>query len=273
MKNQTVVITGASDGIGQQLALELAAKGANLVLAARNEEKLNAVARGCEDAGVNAVAVRTDVTDPEACRRMVDAAVARFGGIDILVNNAGISMYSPFERNADLSAFEQLMKVNYLGAVYCTHFCLPHVQARKGLIVAISSLQGKTGFPGYAGYCASKHAMQGFFDSLRIELRDSGVDVLVVSPGAVATNIHTKRLGTESKRGSNTKSRQPRGQMEVEECARQIVRSMERRRRELVMTRQARLLQWVKMLAPGFVDGLVARAVRRFDTALRDGGG
>jgi short-subunit dehydrogenase len=267
MKDQTAIITGASEGIGRELALTLAARGANLVLAARNQEKLNAVARTCESAGASALAVTTDVADPEACRRIVDAAVARFGGIDILVNNAGISMYSPFDKVVDLSLFDQVMKVNYLGAVYCTHFALPHLQARKGLIVAISSLQGKTGFPGYSAYCASKHAMQGFFDSLRIELRGSGVDVLVVSPGAVATNIHTKRLGTERKPGSDTPTRKGRGLMDVEECARQILRAMERRRRELVMTRQARLLQWVKLLAPGFVDGLVAKAVRRFDAA------
>jgi short-subunit dehydrogenase len=264
MKNKTIIVTGASEGIGRELASVLAAQGANLVLAARSQEKLNEVARSCESTGVSALAVPTDVADPQACRRMVDAAVARFCGIDILVNNAGISMFSPFEKVVDLSDFERILKVNYLGAAYCSHFALPHLQARKGLIVAISSLQGKTGFPGYSAYCASKHAMQGFFDSLRIELRDSGVDVLVVSPGAVATNIHTKRLGIGRRPESDTPARKSRGLMDVDECARQILRAMERRRRELVMTSQARMLQWVKLLAPGFVDGLVAKAVRRF---------
>jgi short-subunit dehydrogenase len=264
MKSQTVVITGASDGIGQRIALMLAARGANLVLAARNQEKLNGVARSCEQVGASAVAVPTDVSKPEACRRMVEATIARFGGIDILVNNAGVSMYCPFEEVIDLSLFDQIMKVNYLGAVYCTHFALRHLQARKGLIVAISSLQGKTGFPGYTAYCASKHALQGFFDSLRIELRSRGVDVLVVSPGPVATEIHTKSLGQSATQELDKTSTTGRSQMDVDECARQILRSMERRRRELVMTRRARLLQWVKMLAPGFVDSLVAKAVHRF---------
>jgi short-subunit dehydrogenase len=264
MKSQSIIITGASDGIGRELALLLAARGANLVLAARSQVKLDTVAKSCEAVGASALSLHTDVTDPEGCRAMVEAAIARFGGIDILVNNAGISMYSPFEKTADLSVYERVMRVNYLGAMYCTHFALPHLKSRKGLIVAISSLQGKTGFPGFTAYSASKHAMQGFFDSLRIELRDSGVGVLIVSPGAVATQIHTKRLGVDPKGESDAPTRRGGGAMAVDECARQIVHAMERRRRELVMTGQARLLQWVKMVAPGFVDGQVAKAVRGF---------
>jgi NAD(P)-dependent dehydrogenase (short-subunit alcohol dehydrogenase family) len=114
-----------------------------------------------------AIAVPTDVTDPNACKRLIDESVRQFGGIDILVNNAGIGAIARFKEVTDLSIFEQVMRVSYLGAVYCTYYALPHLKASKGLLVAISSLCGKQGVPTRSGYVASKHAMQGFFDTLR----------------------------------------------------------------------------------------------------------
>jgi NAD(P)-dependent dehydrogenase (short-subunit alcohol dehydrogenase family) len=135
------------------------------------------------------------VTQPEACQQLVEKAIATFGQIDSLINNAGISMVTRFDEITDLSIFEQVMQVNYLGAVYCTHYALPYLKASRGLLVAISSLCGKTAVPTRSGYVASKHAMQGFFDTLRIELRGTGVDVLVVSPGFVATDIRERALG------------------------------------------------------------------------------
>jgi short-subunit dehydrogenase len=127
----------------------------------------------------------------------------------------------------------------------------------------VSSLQGKTGFPTYAGYAASKHAMQGFFDSIRIELRERGVDVLVVSPGPVETAIHERRLSADgTHRGSRPRNR---GSMPLDECARQIGRAIARRDRELVMTAAGKAIPWVKLVAPALVDRLVADAVRKFD--------
>jgi short-subunit dehydrogenase len=155
------------------------------------------------------------------------------------------------------------MRVNYLGAVYCTHAALPHLKARRGLIVAISSLQGKTGFPTYSGYAASKHAMQGFFDSLRMELAEDGVDVLVVSPGPIATAIHERRLGADgSHHGAPSRSAPS---MPVTECVRQILRAIARRDRELVMTAAGKAGAWLKLIAPRLLDRLVADAIRKFD--------
>ncbi len=182
----------------------------------------------------------------------------------MLINNAGISIYSAFDKVTDLDVFRRLMEINYLGAVYCTHFALPHLKQTRGLIVAISSLQGKTGFPDSSAYSASKHAMQGFFDSIRIELLPTGVDVLVVSPGPVGTSIHTRRLGGDGKLSPESLERPNDRGMPVEVCARKIVRAIERRRRELVMTAAARAGQWAKLIAPGLIDRFVARAVERF---------
>jgi len=269
LRASTVVITGASDGIGRALAVALAARGANLVLAARTAPALEVAAQACLEAGAReALAVPTDVADPDACRALIATAIEHFGKLDVLVNNAGISMHVPVRDIADLSIFERVMRVNYLGAVYCTHAALPYLEAARGLVVAVSSLQGKMGFPGYSGYCASKHAMQGFFDSLRMELEATGVGVLVVSPGPVATDIHERRLGADGALQHEAPHARS-GMMPAEECARQIARAIERRDRELVMTALGKLGVWLKLVAPGLVDRFTADAVRRFE---EDGG-
>ncbi|HEV3137729.1 MAG TPA: SDR family oxidoreductase, partial [Pirellulales bacterium] len=221
VEDKTIVITGASAGIGQELAIQLAGRGAQLVLAGRNKNALEQTRGRCMKAGAKAIAVATDVTQIESCRNLIDQTIKQYGRLDVLVNNAGLSMVASFETVTDLSLFERIMAVNYLGAVYCTNFALPHLKKRQGLVVAISSLQGKTGFPNSTAYAASKHATQGFFDSLRIELNGSGVGVLVVSPGPVATRIHTHRLGGDGQL-SGDESRSNDGGMPVAECARQI---------------------------------------------------
>ncbi|HEX8790606.1 MAG TPA: SDR family oxidoreductase [Polyangiaceae bacterium] len=260
---KTLVITGASSGIGEALALAYAARGDNVVLAARSKESLEGVAAACERAGGKALVVPTDVTVPDQCKALADRAVERFGGIDVLVNNAGISMWARLENVTDLSLFDRIMRVNYLGSVYCTYHALPHVKKSKGLLVAISSLTGKTGVPTRTGYAASKHAMQGFFDSLRIELLGTGVDVLVASPGFVRTPIRERVLGGDGKPlGESPRKEDGGSTMSVEECTRILVRAIDRRERDVIMTTQARLGMWVKLVAPGVVDRIALRAVR-----------
>ncbi|MFL5345864.1 MAG: SDR family oxidoreductase [Hyalangium sp.] len=266
MQGKTVVITGASAGIGEELAVVLASRGANLVLAARSEEALAQVKQRCEQAGGKALSVATDVADPEACRRMVERGVEAFGGIDCLVNNAGITMWARLDEVTDLSIYERLMRVNYLGSVYCSYHALPHLKARKGLLVAISSLTGKTGVPTRSAYAASKHAMQGFFDSVRVELRGTGVDVLVVSPGFVATEIRARAVGPDGKPVQKSKRNEMKNTMDVQTCVAQIVRAMDRRDRELVMTAQGKVAQFLKLVAPGVVDRIAQRAIEDKDS-------
>lgn len=252
--NKTIVLTGASMGIGCSLALSLAQQGANLVLAARNQAALEDVVAACTAVGAKAIAVPTDVAQPQDCQRLMERAIARFGQIDILINNAGISMISRFEDVTDLSIFEQVMQVNYLGAVYGTHYALPHLKASRGLLVAISSVCGKTGVPTRTGYVASKHAMQGFFDTLRIELRGTGVDVLVVSPGFVATDIRERAFGSNGQPLGQSPRDESKGTMSVDECGRQILEAMARRKRDHIMTLKGKLTPWAKLIVPGMVD-------------------
>ncbi len=262
--DKTFVITGASTGIGAALALAYASRGQNVVLAARSKTELDELAERCEKAGGRALAVPTDVTDVAQCKAMVDAAVARFGGIDVLVNNAGISMWARFRDVTDLGIFERIMRVNYLGTVYSTHYALPHLLRSRGLVVGISSHTGKTGVPTRSGYAASKHAMQGFLDSIRIELRGTGVDVLVVSPGFVKTDIRSKVLGPNGRSLEESPRDESKG-MSVEECTSIIVRAVDRRSRDVVMTPGAKIGLWLKLAAPGLVDRIVERAIREKD--------
>jgi short-subunit dehydrogenase len=263
MKNKVVVITGASKGIGAELALQLAAKGARLVLAARNEDELERVAEECRKAGAAGVlAMKADVARERDCHALMSGAVQAFGAVDVLVNNAGMTMWARFEEIEDLSVLERIMQVNYMGSVYCTRHALPWLRKSAGVLVGVSSLAGRTGVPTRTGYSASKHAMTGFFDSLRIELADSGVAVTMIYPGFVSTGIRENATGPDGK--PILVSPVKEGEvMAVEECARIMVEAIERRRREVVMTARGKMGLWLKLIAPSLVDRIARRAIER----------
>lgn len=259
---KVVIITGASAGIGKALALQLAEQKAWLVLAARREEALQEVADTCEQKGGMATVVPTDVGDEEQCRHLINEAVNAYGRIDVLVNNAGITTYTMFENVEDLSMMKKIMRVNYFGSVYCTYYALPHLKKTAGLIVGISSLSGKTGIPTRAFYSASKHAMAGFFDSLRIELKGTGVGVTMIYPGFVKSDIRKQALGSDGQViGTSHISEQ--GIMSAEECADIIIDAMAKRKRQVVMTTRGKIAQWIKLIAPGVVDNIARRAIER----------
>jgi short-subunit dehydrogenase len=263
-RDNVVVLTGASSGIGRELARRPAGQGALLALAARAVESLEQTVRECEAIGGQAIAVPTDVGRGEECRLLVERTVERWGRIDTLVCNAGISMSARFSEIADVSFFEQIMQVNYMGSVYCTHFALPHLLASRGRIVAVSSLAGKSGVPTRTGYAASKHAQAGFFDTLRIELAGTGVSVTVAYPGFVATPVRERALGADGKPlGQGRSPVREEQAMSVEECAALILEAIAARRREEVMTLRGKLGQIVKVFAPALVDRIARRAVER----------
>lgn len=259
---KVVVVTGASQGIGKALGLALASQRPRLVLAARDEAALRAVAAACGALGAETLVVPTDVADEAACRALIEAAVARFAGVDVLVNNAGVGMLARFEDVSDLSQYERLMRVNYLGSVYPTFHALPHLKRSRGQIVAVSSLAGLCGVPHRTAYAATKHAQMGFFDSLRIELQGTGVAVTVVAPYFVQSEIRRRSPGPDGRPLAESPIRE--GEiMSAEECARRIVRAMERRQRMLVMTLKGKLGRWLGLAFPALVDHLAAEAVRK----------
>lgn len=262
MKGRRIILTGASEGIGRALALELAARGARLALAARDRDRLESLAQECRARGGDAVAVPTDVTNTQDLEWLVAETLKAFGGIDAVVHNAGITMWSRFDALADLSIFERVMEVNYHAPVRLTALALPHLRDSRGLIVAVASLAGLTGVPERSAYSGSKHAMVGFFDSLRIELAGSGVDVSVIAPDFVVSEIHKRAIGPDGEPLGTSPMKQSKI-MTAEECARQIVRAMERRQRLLVMSARGKLGRWLKLLAPTLIDRMAAKAIRQ----------
>jgi NAD(P)-dependent dehydrogenase (short-subunit alcohol dehydrogenase family) len=265
-RSSVVIVTGASSGIGRALARQLASEGAWLALAARSRDELEDAVRECEAvgaaAGARAIAVPTDVADEAQCRALIERTVGTYGRIDTLINNAGISMWARFDALRDLEGLERIMRVNYFGAVYCTFHALPHLKRTRGRLVGVSSLTGKTGVPTRTGYAASKHAMAGFFDSLRIELADDGVSVTMIYPGFVATGVRRHAVGPDG-RPLGESPVQEDAVMTAEECARRTLRAAARRERELVMTARGKIGQWLRLVAPSLTDRIAARAIAR----------
>jgi short-subunit dehydrogenase len=261
LQGRRIILTGASEGIGRALALELAGRGARLALAARDRERLESLAAECRARGGEARALPTDVTNQTDCEWLVDETVTAFGGVDVLIHNAGITMWSRFDALKDLSIFERLMEVNYLAPVRLSALCLPHLKDSRGLLVAVASLAGLTGVPERSGYAASKHALIGFFDSLRIELAGSGVDVSVVCPDFVVTEIHKRAIGPDGEPLGESPMVQSRI-MSAEDCARRIARAIDKRERQVLMSTRGKLGRWLKLIAPSLIDRIAAKAIR-----------
>jgi short-subunit dehydrogenase len=262
---KVIVITGASDGIGAELARQWAAREgakAALVLAARSIDKLEQVAADCRRRGAQVLVQRCDVTEQAQCRALVHAAVNTFGRLDTLVNNAGMSAHAFFEEVQDLGWYEQLMRINHWGAVWCTQAALPHLKASRGRLVAVSSLAGLVGVPGRTAYSATKFAMTGFFEALRVELQTQGVSVTIAYPGVVATQIRYRGFNAQGQAAGRS-GLDERGAMSVEECARLILEGTEKRQRDIVMTVQGKLGRWIKLIAPQAVDRMALKALNR----------
>lgn len=258
---KVVVLTGASQGIGHALALALARQRPRLVLAARDATRLAEVASECDALGAESIPVPTDVANFEECRFLIEGAAATFGRIDCLVNNAGIGMIARFDEVQDLEAYERVIRVNYLSCVHLTHHALPHLKKAHGLIVAVASLAGLTGVPTRTAYAASKHAVIGFFDSLRVELIGTGVDVTIVAPDFVVSQIHKRAIGADGKPVGRTPMQEGRI-MSTERCAELILAAMEKRQRLAILSLRGKLGRFVRLVAPGLIDRIALKAVR-----------
>ena len=261
--NQNVVIiTGASSGIGRALAYQLADEGAYLSLAARNSERLDQVTGECQKRGGKAIAIQTDVSEQSQCNRLIQRTVEEYGCIDTLINNAGQTMWACFDELETLIPLEIIMQVNYFGSVYCTFAALPYLKQSGGRIVAVSSLTGKTGVPTRSGYAASKHAMVGFFDSLRIELAASNVTVTIIYPDFVATETRQRAFGSDGK-PLGVSPVQESKVMSADDCARIIIGAVGSRKRECVMGLRGKIGQYLRVFAPSITDWIAERAIDR----------
>ena len=254
MNGKVVVITGASSGIGEAMAKEYAKMGAKVTLGARQADKLEALCKDIEAAGGEAAWVACDVTKQEDCKALIDKAVERFGGIDVMICNAGISMRALFD-DLDLGVLHRLMDVNFWGTVYCTKFALPYLQKSKGSLVGISSVAGIHGLPGRTGYSASKFAMTGFLETIRVENLKKGLHVMVACPGFTASNVRFSALTADGSQQGQT-PREEGKMMTPEEVAHIVARGIKRRKRLCLMEAEGRATHFVKKFAPGLVDKL-----------------
>lgn len=256
LNNKIVIITGASSGIGKSLAHEFARRGANLVLAARQYVTLCEIAQQLQEQyKIKALAVQCDVTSEEDCRHLINQTKATFGQVDVLINNAGISMRALF-KDVDVQVLRTLMDVNFWGAVYCTKYALPEITKTKGSIVGVSSIAGYKGLPGRTGYSASKFAMNGFLDSLRVENLKTGVHVMTACPGFTASNIRNTALNKDGNQQGESSMHEEK-MMTSEEVAKRIADGVENRSRTLIMTGQGKLTVLLSKILPAKLDKLV----------------
>jgi len=255
LRDKVVIITGASSGIGMASAYEFAAQGAKIVLAARNLDKLIAIENDMKSKGIDVLSVKTDVSIEQDCESMINSTIERFGRIDVLVNNAGISMRAMF-KDLDLSVMKNLMDVNFWGTVYCTKYALPYLTSTKGSVVGVISVAGFLGLPARTGYSASKYAVRGFLDTLRVETLKEGLNVLVVAPGFTASNIRKTALIADGSQQGET-PRNESGMMSAEDCAKHIVKAVKKRKSELVLTFiEGKLSVFLKKWCPRLLDKL-----------------
>ncbi len=255
MKDKVLLITGASSGIGRALAVGAAGRGAKLAIMARNREALEATAQICTELGAEVLAITGDVSLEGDCRAFVEKAAGHYGRIDVLINNAGISMRALFEA-LELEVLRRVMDINFWGTVYCTKYALPYLLRSKGTVAGISSIAGYKGLPARTGYSASKFAIQGFLESLRIENLERGLHVLIACPGFTSSNIRNSALSADG----SAQGESPRDEakmMSAAEVADHVLRAIEKRRNAIVLTRQGKLTVWLNKFFPSVVDKLV----------------
>ncbi len=268
-RDQVVIVTGASAGIGKALALQLARQGSKVAIAARRVERLEQAAAECRASGGEVLVVQADVSDEAQCKALVEKTAAAFGRLDMLINNAGLAVITLFDEFPDLSLFRHTMDVNFYGAVYCTYYALPYLKQSRGRIVAISSMGGKSAIPYNSPYCASKYGMHGFYDSLRMELTQHGVSVTVICPWWVVTEFHAAQLTRDGTPLGAARGRDmyTDKMMSAERCAEITLQAAHKRRREVLMG-PGFWAVLLKVLAPGLLDRLAVKlflepAIRR----------
>ena len=261
MKNKVVIITGASSGIGEACAYAFAKQGAKVVLAARSIDRLNHVKQSCEALGAQALLVKCDVTLEVDCKELINQTVAQFKTIDILINNAGISMRALFV-DLDLAVLKQVMDINFWGTVYCTKYAMPYLLAQKGSVIGISSVAGFKGLPGRTGYSASKFAMEGFMESLRIENLKTGLHVGVMRPGYTASNIRNAALNKDAKSQAESPFDESK-LMSAEAVADYILNMIKTKKAEQVLTLQGKLSFLLQKFVPRILDNLVYNTIAK----------
>ncbi len=252
LKGKTAIITGSSMGIGKAIAYRLAIEGANIIVNGRNEEKLLATTASLRNPGFETSAFQGDVTNPETCKKLVDFALEKYGGIDILINNVGVGARG-FIENTNPEVFKYIINSNILGAVYPTLEAMPHIKASKGSVIFISSLAGFRGMPNSAPYCMSKMALTSLAESMHVETAKDGVHVGIVYVGMTKNDPEKRVLHAD---GSWTNLEQHDGIFvdSPDDTARAVLDVLYNRSFKKIVGMKGKIYYWLQMLAPWFVD-------------------
>jgi NAD(P)-dependent dehydrogenase (short-subunit alcohol dehydrogenase family) len=258
-KKKVVFITGAAGGLGQALAVRFGAAGARLALSDLNGDQVEALADRLRRQNMDASAWQLDITDHDACQRVLQEAVQHFHQLDVLINNAGITHRSAFIKTR-MDVFRRVMDVNFFGSLHCTKASLDHLIAQQGLIIVISSIAGFAPLYGRTGYSAGKHALHGLFESLRSELHHTGVGVLMVCPGFTATNIDKNALDFDGRPSSHPQS--TTGKIETpENVAQAVFDAASRDKHLLVLSRVGKLTRFLSRTCPRFYQKMMIRSL------------
>lgn len=258
---QVVVITGGSDGIGRALCLEFGKRGYAVVFTGRDQDKINEVADVLKKNNIESLGLKLDAGSDEDNQLLIDKTIEQFGRLDVLICNAGISMRILF-RDMELDLFQKIMQVNFMGVVSLVKKALPHLLETKGSIIGISSINGRRATPARTAYAASKYAMEGFFESLRMEVKHQGIHVMVVCPGFTNTNMRGSALMPDGLAQGKSKLDESK-MMTAETVALKVFNGMQKKRRDLVLTGQGKLAVWMNKFFPSFMDKMVFKVMSK----------
>jgi len=268
LSGKVVIVTGATSGIGLATAKAFASQGSRTVISSIEKDKLSEISDELRSQGFEICPVYTDVTKEADCKNLINETIAKYGRIDILVNNAGISMRALYA-DLDLDVIKRVMNVNFWGMVYCTKYALPYLLESHGSVIGISSIAGFKGLPGRTGYSASKFAIIGFLESLRIENMKKDLHVMIVGPWFVRSSIRKNALGPDGK---------PQGESPLNEkrlsspefVAGEIVRGIIRKKRVLLIPWRSKLFIPLNKIFPRLFDKIVYNAMAKEpDSPLR----
>jgi len=254
-KNKVVAITGGSEGIGRALIDQLIPMGAKVATCGRNQDKLYNLQVQYSNQLLHAIVA--DVSHYDECENFINSTIDTFGGIDILINNAGISMQALF-KDVDMQVIKKVIDTNFYGTVYCTKLALNSIIERSGTIVGISSVAGYRGLPGRSGYSASKFAVIGWLEALRIEMIDSGVNIMWACPGFTKSNMRNAALNGKGQSNKESIMNETIW-MQPDECAYRILRGISKRKRTLILTFRGKQIVLINKIFPSLADRIVKK--------------
>ena len=260
-ENKVFVITGASSGIGAELAKQLSKKGAHIVCAARTKEKLQIVCSGIIENGGSSIAVQADITDKTQCDKIINVAIEKYKKIDALILNAGVSMWAKFDEIKDVAFFKDIMNTNYMGSVYCVHSALPFLKRSKGKIISCSTGQAIMGFPNHSGYVASKHALHGFLSTIRME-NEGDITVLeAVLSWIKGTSLRDNSFGANGEKQQGFVRKHTKEAVPLNQCVQTIVSSIEKDLKTVYIPKKLSLIPFLRLFFNRFLERRVTKAI------------